>query len=107
MKLTDNDHDKLIKTLKTTYHDQEEVQAGPQWQQNVMRDIRRLGPLKPEANGMAFIDQYMWRAATVICMLILVVSTFVMNLDFMSDFELINLLLTDPFASTSVESFFM
>ncbi len=107
MKLTHDDHEKVINTLKTAYHEKDTVAVNGQWQQNVMRDIRRLGPLRPEANGYALYAQFLWRAVPVISMLILIVGGLVANLDVMAEYELGNLLLEDSVTSTTIDSFFM
>lgn len=107
MKLTQDDHDKVIDVLKTAYHAKEAIEVGGQWQQNVMRDIRRLGPLGSASNNAVFLAQLLWRAAPAVCMVILIIGAIVIKLDYMSDFELGNLLTEDPFASTTIDSFFM
>jgi len=106
MKLTRDDHEKVINTLKTAYHDHDTPEVNGQWQQDVMRDIRRLGPLHQEANGYAFFGQFLWRAAPVISMLILIVGGLVANLDVMAEYELGNLLIDDS-VTTTIDSFFM
>ena len=107
MKFTKDDHGKVLKSLKTAYHEKDKIEVGGQWQQNVMRDIRQLAPQGSETNGYIFFSQFLWRAAPVVCMLILIVGAFIINLDFMTEYELANLLTSDPFESTTIESFFM
>jgi len=107
MKLTHDDQKKVINALKTTYHDHGTPEAGGQWQQNVMREIRRLGPLSRATGDVTFLTQMLWRAVPAVCMLILIIGVFVVNLDFVSDFELGNLLSEDPFTSMTIDSFFM
>ena len=72
-----------------------------------MRDIRRFGPLRPEANGYALYAQFLWRAVPVISMLILIVGGLVANLDVMAEYELGNLLIDDSVTTTTIDSFFM
>lgn len=107
MKLTHDDHEKVINTLKTAYHDHDTPEVDGQWQQNVMRDIRRLGPLGLPTNNATFLAQLLWRAAPAVCMLLLIIGAFLVNLDFVSDFELGTLLTEDPFTSMTIDSFFM
>jgi hypothetical protein len=107
MKLTHDDHEKVINILKKAYHDHDTPEVGVQWQQNVMRDIRRVGPLRPEANGYALYAQFLWRAVPVISVLILVVGGLVANLDVMAEFELGNILIDDSVTTTTIDSFFM
>ena len=108
MKLTDDDQKKVINTLKTAYHDHHDTpEVGGKWQQDVMRDIRRLGPLRPAANGYALYAQFMWRAVPVISMLILLIGGLVANLDVMAEYELANLLIDDSVITTTIDSFFM
>jgi len=107
MKLTHDEQEKVINALKTAYHDHDTPEGGGQWQQKVMRDIRRLGPLRPATGEATFLGQLLWRAAPAVCMLIFLIGVFVVNLDFVSDFELGNLLSEDPFTSMTIDSFFM
>lgn len=108
MKLSEKDHEKVLDTLKKAYHERDTVEVDAQWQNNLMRDIRRLGPLRSAAaNGFISLGQYLWRAAPVLCMLILIVGALVIKLDFMSGYELGNYFVDDPFPSTTIDSFFM
>ena len=107
MKRTQDAYDKAIDVLKTAYQARKAVDVDGQWQQNVMRDIRRLGPLSPAIGAAAFFTQMLWRAAPAVCMLILIIGVYVVHLDFVSDFELANLLSEDPFTSMTIDSFFM
>jgi hypothetical protein len=107
MKRTQGAQDKVIDALKTAYQAPAAVDVDGQWQQNVMRDIRRLGPLRPASGDATFPAQLLWRAVPAVCMLILIIGVFVVKLDFVSDFELGNLLSEDPFTSMTIDSFFM
>jgi hypothetical protein len=107
MKRTQDAHDKVIDAMKTAYQAREAVDVDSRWQQNVMRDIRRLGPLSPATGEATFLAQLLWRAAPAVCMLILIISVFIINLNFVSDFELGNMLSEDPFTSMPIDSFYM
>jgi hypothetical protein len=106
MKLTHDEQDKVIKTLKTAYHDHDTPEVNGQWQQDVMRDIRLLGPLHEEANNSAPYAQFLWRAVPVLSMLILILGGLVANLDVMAEYELGNLFIDDS-VTTTIDSFFM
>lgn len=107
MKLTKDDHEKVIKILKMAYHEKEKVEVGAQWHQKVMRDIRHLGPLCSDMNGYALFDRFFWRVAPVICLVMLIIGALAINVDFMSELELSSLFTDDPFVSTTIDSFFM
>lgn len=107
MKLTYKDHEKVMKALKTAYHETDTVAINGQWQQDIMRDIRRVGPFGLETNGFASFTQFLWRAVPVVSVLILIVSGLVANLDVMADYELGNLLFEDSETTATVDSFFM
>ena len=106
MKLTRDDHEKVINTLKTAYHDHDTPEVNGQWQQDVMRDIRRLDPLYKKANGYALYAQFLWRAVPVLSMLIFIVGGLVASLDVMAEYELGNLFIDDS-VTTTIDSFFM
>jgi hypothetical protein len=48
-----------------------------QWQQNVMRAVRHIGPLRADTSPLEFMNQFVWRFATVAGMLVLILSVYV------------------------------
>lgn len=46
------------------------------WQQDVMRDIRRIGPLNLQTNPAQIFNQLIWRFATAACVLVLFLSVY-------------------------------
>ncbi len=75
----ENEEQQLHKTLKDVYFGKEniEVALNSHWRMDVMRDIRRLGPLNAQTNPLQFFNRVVWRFATVACMLTLILCVYV------------------------------
>ena len=52
------------------------------WRTQVMKRIRRIGPLKPAAGYWPAFEHLVWRLAPVSCLLVLALAAFFMNTDF-------------------------
>jgi hypothetical protein len=52
------------------------------WRTQVMKRIRRIGPLKPAAGFWPAFEHLVWRIAPVTCLLVLVLAALLMNTDF-------------------------
>jgi hypothetical protein len=64
--------------LKAAYsqRDQGPVELGTRWEQDLMRNIRRIGPLNVRANPLRIVDQLVWRFATAACALVLMLAVY-------------------------------
>jgi hypothetical protein len=72
MKLFDDEkYEHLEQALKAAYHDRDVPELSLRWRQDVMRDIRRLGPLKAMFKPLTFVHQFVWRFAAVACLVVL------------------------------------
>lgn len=87
---------KLEHALRATYQAKESMEVGSRWKLEVMRDIRRLGPLNEKANAFFFVNQFVWRFATVACMIALILSVYVGFTGFNPTDEIANVFLGDP-----------
>lgn len=107
MKFLSQDHKKLEDTLRAAYHEKEniEIGVGSRWRMDVMRDIRRLGPLNTKNNPLLFFNQFVWRFATVACMIILILSVYVGFTGFNPTTEIADMFLDDPVEFTLVQAF--
>ena len=92
MKLRQKDHEKLHKVMQEAYRDQEVPEPGAKWQQDVMRDIRRIGLSENGAEDESGFGLAVWRLAPVTCVLILLAAGLMFSQDFVSDYELTTLL---------------
>lgn len=71
MKLFDDKkYEYLERTLKAAYHDRKIPELNLWWRQDVMRAIRRLGPLTKTFNPFTFLQYFVWRFVTAACLVV-------------------------------------
>ena len=78
MKRDQNNQQQLHETLKTAYFQQEHAgeKPGSRWTMDVMREIRRIGPLNAQVNPFLFFERVVWRFSTAACAIILLLSVY-------------------------------
>lgn len=98
MKFLDKNFKKLEDDLREAYAQREdiEVELDGRWQTDVMRDIRRLGPVNGRSIPFLFLNQFVWRFSTVACSvaILLLVYTGFVGLDPVD--QIANMYFTDP-----------
>lgn len=105
MKSVNENYQKLINALRGAYRDREHSEVSNRWQMDVMRDIRRLGPLNAKANSFLFADRVVWRFAAVACMVVLMLSIYVLYTDLSPEAEIVNLFFNNPVEFTLIQAF--
>ncbi len=107
MSFLHKDQKKLEDTLRSAYHRRENVavNTGGQWQMDVMCDIRRLGPLNAQNNPLVIFNQFVWRFATVACMIVLFLSVYTGVTGFNPTDDIADMFLGDPVEFTLVQDF--
>jgi len=105
MKSLDQKHGVLKEILRQAYHEKENLEVDNQWQLNVMRRIRRLGPVKSRPNFFMFFEQFVWRLTPVTCLLIIVLATIFFKLDFTPEYEVFTSFINDKEELTLVQLF--
>ena len=98
---------KLQEMLKAAYLHKEhtDVELGSRWQMDVMRDIRRLGPLNATSNPLVFLDRFVWRFAMGTTALVLFLSVYVGFTGWNPVNEVTTFLLSDPVEFTVAQVF--
>ena len=96
MKFLDKHFKNLEHALRAAYLAKEHVEVGNRWRVDVMRDIRRLGPLNVKTIPALFVNHFVWRFATVACLAALVLSVYVFSTGFNPLDEITNVFLGDP-----------
>jgi len=93
--MTPNKHEQeaLRKILRRAYQERENVEVGDQWQEEVMRRIRELGEIEVRPSSVVMFEQLVWRLAPVTCLLILGLTLVLSTLDFISGYDVIQLLM--------------
>lgn len=100
MKFSKDNHERLEKALTTAYHEKESPEVNESWQMKVMSNIRKLGPLNAKTDSLMLFEQVVWRFAPVACLLILTLTAFMINLDFIPAYEMTKISMNDPIELT-------
>jgi len=95
MKSLDHKLGVLKKILCQAYHGKENVEVGDQWQLNVMRRIRNLGPVQPGPSFFMLFEQFVWRLTPATCILIIVGAIIFLTIGFFPDYDVFTLFIND------------
>jgi hypothetical protein len=85
----------LKKILCQAYHKKENINVGDQWQLNVMRRIRNLGPVQSGPSFFMLFEQFVWRLTPATCLLIIVGVIIFLKLGFFPDYDVLTLFIND------------
>lgn len=98
MNSSNKNEQKLQEALRAAYVHKEkiDIELSSRWQMDVMRDIRRLGPLNEKINPFVFFDRVVWRFATAACAVALILSVYVGFTGWNPTDEVANLFFDDP-----------
>lgn len=105
MKFWKEQQQTLQRIFRTAYHTREAVQVDERWEQNVMRQIRKRGPLQPQPPVLLLWNQCVWRFAIVVCLVALLLWTYSWQTDFTSEYTLASLWIEDPIEMMLDQSF--
>ena len=83
----------LRQVLRRAYQEREKVEVTDQWQEEVMRRIREFGKIEASPSFLAMFEQLVWRLVPVICLLILGLTVLLSSFDFISGYDVIELLM--------------
>ena len=83
----------LRHVLRRAYQERVKVEVTDQWQKEVMRRIRELGEIEASPSFLAMFEQLVWRLVPVTCLLILGLTVLLSSFDFISGYDLIQLLM--------------
>ena len=67
-----------------------------QWHQDVMRAVRHIGPLDSTTHPLVFMNQFVWRFATVATVCVLLLSVYVAVVGFNSETGVLSQFLDNP-----------
>ena len=106
MKVSRENRTRLEKILIEEYGRKRKVKISKVWQTKVMSHIQRMGPVKKaKQNNLLFFDQVVWRLAPAASILILILATFMLSLDFISEYEMAKIFMDDPIEFSLFQSF--
>ncbi|MGD8915562.1 MAG: hypothetical protein PVH35_03120 [Syntrophobacterales bacterium] len=88
-----DEHEALRQILRQAYKEKEKVEVGDEWQEQVMRRIRELGEIEASPSSLVMFEQLVWRLVPVTCLLILGLTLLLSSFDFISGYDVIQLLM--------------
>jgi hypothetical protein len=96
---------KLENVLKKAFLGKEKAEPSAQWQENVMRRVRNVGPLNATTGSLDLFEQFLWRFAPIACVLIIVLTCCIIYLGLVPEYEVVELFIKDPIEFSYVQMF--
>lgn len=81
--------------LKEIYNHGASCDVGDQWQLEVMRRIRKIGPLSTPTNYIAGFEQFVWQLVPVTSVLIIIMGSLIAHFGFIPEAQLVDVLLSE------------
>jgi hypothetical protein len=97
---------KLEQAFKIIYREKSDLKTterGNDFQANVMRQIRRIGPLNAKSNFSILFEQFVWRLVPVTCFLVILLATLTLQIDITPESELAAIVFNDPMGYSFVQ----
>lgn len=88
--------DNLIKALKTTYLERENIHVSDHWKIRVLNNIRVNTFYDAKLRYFDLFQQFVWKIAPVACILIIILGIAITRIDFLANFKLFKTLINDP-----------
>ena len=105
MKSDKDAYTRLESVFKRAFRDKEKAKPSEHWQQNMMSHVRSLEPLNATTNYFELFEQFVWRFAPVACVLIIMLTFCIVNLDLVPEYEVVKLFVEDPIEFSYVQIF--
>lgn len=77
-----SENESLKKVFSQVYSATGRGEPGEEWQSQVMRRIRQIGPLRSASGFWPAFENTVWRLAPVSCLLVFVLTFFLANMEF-------------------------
>ena len=103
MRFDKKDYIKLENTLIKAYREKEKPQVSEQWEMSVMQRIRSLGALPFKTSPFELFEQFGWRFAPAACVVIALLTFWIVKLDFVPEDEMARLSIEQPIEASYVE----
>ena len=100
-----SENESLRKAFRDAYAAKERDETGEEWQSQVMKRVRRIGPLTPASNFLPAFEHFVWRLAPVSCLLVLVLTFFFVNMEPDVDSDYLGTMAAEMEKPTLVELF--
>ena len=104
MKSSKMDDIKVKQALRAAYHSKENNgEVGGQFEAQIMRRIRALGPIHSKPDYLSLFEQFVWRLAPVTAVLIIILAAWAIQFDFASEFEMATIFMDDPISFNLIQ----
>jgi hypothetical protein len=103
MRSNKKDYIKLENALIKVYREKEKPKVSEQWEMSVMQHIRSLGVLPFKTSPFELFEQLGWRFAPVVCVLIALLTFWMVKLDFVPEVELTKFSIEHPIEASYIE----
>ncbi|HPD60652.1 MAG TPA: hypothetical protein PKV48_02680 [Thermodesulfobacteriota bacterium] len=97
------DYIKLENSLIKAYREKEKPQGSEQLEMSVMQHIRSLGALSFKTSPFELFGQFGWRFAPAVCVVIALLTFWIVKLDFVPEDELAKFSIEQPIEANYVE----
>jgi hypothetical protein len=96
---------KVKQALKAAYNAKENhgPKIGEQFEAQVMRRVRALGPIHSRPDYLSLFEQFFWRLVPVTAVLIIVLAAWAIQFDFVSEFEMAAIFMDDPISFNLIQ----
>jgi hypothetical protein len=88
-----DEHEELREILRRAYLEKEKAEVTDKWQEETMRRIRKLGEIEEKPSSLVIFEQLVWRLVPVTCLLILGLTVLLSSFDFISGYDVMELLM--------------
>jgi hypothetical protein len=103
MRFNKKDYTQLENALIKAYREKEKPKVNEQWEMSVMQHIRSLGALPFKTSPLELFEQFAWRFAPAVCVVIALLTFWMVKLDFVPEDEIARLSLEQPIEASYVE----
>jgi hypothetical protein len=95
----------MKQALKAAYIAKENQgpEIGEQFEAQVMRRIRALGPIHSRPDYLLLFEQFFWRLVPAAAVLIIILAAWAVQLDFVSEFEMAAIFMDDPISFNLIQ----
>jgi hypothetical protein len=91
------DFERVLNALRSAYFSRESAEVGDMWlEARVMGHIRNLDPFYSRTGYFEVFQPFLWRLAPLACVLAVTLAVIMLNMDFLSDYELAKIIVSDP-----------
>jgi hypothetical protein len=96
---------KVKQALEAAYNAKENdrPKIGEQFEAQVMRRIRALGPIHSKPDYLSLFEQLFWRLVPVTAVLIIVMAALAIQLYFVSEFDMTAIFMDDPISFNLIQ----